>query len=138
MILKNLATSILLYEKVRTTKKRAAVVKGLVDRIITIGKNDRPDLAIRRISLLTTDQNASKKVMEVLKKRYAKRPSGFTSIKPLGMRKGDGAFLVEISLVDSAIDVPQEEPKKEAPKKEKVEKAAKEPKAKKSLFRKKS
>lgn len=103
LLLKNLATSILLYERVRTTKKRAEVVRGVVDNIITIGKKDRPDLAIRKLASLVSDKNASKKVLEVLKKRYATRPSGFTRIKPVGMRKGDGALLVDIELVDAVI-----------------------------------
>jgi large subunit ribosomal protein L17 len=36
-MLKNMVTSILLYERIVTTKKRANVVKGLVDRVITVG-----------------------------------------------------------------------------------------------------
>lgn len=117
-ILKNLATSILLYERVRTTKKRALVVRGLVDRIITIGKRDRIDLAIRKISTLTSDENASRKVLEVYKKRYATRPSGFTRIVPVGMRKGDGAMMADIILVDADFNETPETIEKEKPKKE--------------------
>lgn len=105
LLLKNLVTSVLLYEKVRTTKKRAKVASALVDRVITIGKKQRPDLAIRTMSTMLTDSNASKKVLEVLKNRYAKRPSGFTRMTPVGQRQGDGALLVELSLVDSAAPV---------------------------------
>ncbi len=101
LLLKNLVTSILLYERVRTTKKRAQVARGLVDRVITIGKKEDTMNAIRRIAPYISDDNASRKILEVLKNRYAKRPSGFTRITPLGMRGGDGALLCEISLVDS-------------------------------------
>lgn len=101
-ILRNLATSILLYETVRTTKKRAQVVRGLVDKIIVLGKNLKTDQAIRRIQPLVSDENACRKVIEVLKQRYAKRPSGFTRIVPVGMRFGDGALLCDISLIDAA------------------------------------
>jgi large subunit ribosomal protein L17 len=129
-ILKNLATSILLYERVRTTKKRALVVRGLVDRIITIGKKDRTDLAIRKISTMTTDDNASRKVLEVYKKRYAARPSGFTRIVPVGMRKGDGALMADIILVDADFSeapaaIEKEKPKKEAKKTSASKKSAK-------------
>lgn len=116
-ILKNLATSILLYERVRTTKKRATVVRGLVDTIITIGKRERTDLAIRKIATMTTDPNASRKVLEVYKKRYATRPSGFTRIVPVGMRKGDGAMMADIILIDAALDQAPETVTKEKPKK---------------------
>ncbi len=102
-ILKNLATSILLYETVRTTKKRAQVVRGLVDKIIVLGKKFQADRAIRRIQPLVSDENACRKVLEVLKQRYALRSSGFTRITPVGMRFGDGALLCDISLVDAAV-----------------------------------
>jgi large subunit ribosomal protein L17 len=101
-MLRNMLTSVLLYERVRTTKKRANVVKGLVDRVITIGKTKRTDLAIRQINTMVTDENACRKILEVFKQRYANRRSGFTRITPLGMRGGDGALLCEISLIDAA------------------------------------
>lgn len=112
LLLKNLVTSVLLYEKVRTTKKRAQVARSLVDRVITIGKNKRPDLAIRQINLVVTDDNACRKIMEVLKDRYAKRPSGFTRMVPVGQRQGDGALLVDLILVDAAEPVVQEKKEK--------------------------
>ncbi len=105
LLLKNLVTSVLLYEKVRTTKKRAQVARSIVDRVITVGKTQRPDLAIRTINTMVMDDNACRKVLEVLKNRYAKRSGGFTRITPVGQRGGDGALLVELSLVDSAAPV---------------------------------
>ncbi|MBP7114495.1 MAG: 50S ribosomal protein L17 [Candidatus Peribacteraceae bacterium] len=122
-LLKNLVTSILLYETVRTTKKRAQVVRPLVDRVIAIGKNERNDLAIRKINDMVCDDNACRKVLEVLKQRYAKRPSGFTRMTPLGQRQGDGALMVEISLVDAAAPVVQSE-ETDAPKKKVTTKKA--------------
>ena len=116
-ILKNLATSILLYERVRTTKKRAQVVRSLVDKIITIAKKNRTDLAIRRINTIVMDENACKKIFEVLKPRYADRTSGFTRIEAVGMRGGDGALLCEISLIDAAAPVVVDEKVSAAPKK---------------------
>ncbi len=104
-LLKNLVTSILLYESVRTTKKRAQVVRPLVDRVIAIGKRERTDLAIRKINELVSDDNACRKVLEVLKQRYASRPSGFTRMLPVGQRSGDGALMVDLSLIDAAAPV---------------------------------
>ncbi|MBI2636416.1 50S ribosomal protein L17 [Candidatus Peregrinibacteria bacterium] len=103
-LLRNLITSVLLYESVRTTKKRAEVAQPLVERIITVAKNKDPRGAIRSINAVVTHVNACKKVMEVLKERYAKRSSGYTRIVPLGLRHGDGAKMVELSLVDSKTD----------------------------------
>jgi ribosomal protein L17 len=39
-------------------------------------------------------------MIEVFKDRFKNRPSGFTSVKAIGLRKGDGAEMVEISLVE--------------------------------------
>ncbi len=124
LIQRNLVTSLFLYESVRTTKKRAEVVRPMVDRLITTVKTKEPVNAIRTINAVLTDKNASRKMMEVMKARYAKRTSGFTRMTPLGARKGDGAELVTLSLVEGeAVTV--------APKVKKP-RAAKKPAAKKT------
>ena len=102
-LLRNLLTSVLLYESVRTTKKRAEVVQPLVERIITVAKSKDARSAIREINRHVTHVNACKKVMELLKDRYGKRTSGFTRIVPLGARHGDGAKMVTLELVDAAV-----------------------------------
>lgn len=101
MMLRNLVTSLILYERIRTTKKRASVLKPLAEKVISIGKTVRKDLAIRRMNEIVTHPNASRKILEVFVARYKNRPSGFLSIRPVGMRGGDGASLVDIVLVDS-------------------------------------
>ncbi len=123
MIVRNLLTSIILYEDVRTTKKRAQVVRPLVDRMITIAKKKRIDLAIREINTYVTDVNACRKVIEVLKERYPDRTSGFTTVKAAGMRKGDGASLVDVAFIPGKEVAPA--PSAEQPKKEKKAPAAK-------------
>lgn len=116
-MVRNIVTSILLYETVRTTKKRAEVVRPMVDRIITIAKTKEPQVAIRYINAIVTHKNASKKTMEVLKRRYADRSSGFTRMEPLGARRGDGAELVNLSLIEGKDVEPKTKPAKKASKK---------------------
>lgn len=126
MIQRNLVTSLLMYEEIRTTRKRARVIQPIVDRLITVSKGDNAQTAIRSINAVVTDVNASRKLMEVLRERYAKRPSGFTRMKAVGARKGDGAELVDLSLVDKQTAKPVEAPKaqkKAAAKKPAAEKA---------------
>jgi len=118
MLLRNLLTSLLLYESVRTTKKRAQVLQPAVDRLIRVAKTREPHLAVRSINRQVTDKNASRKIMEVFKERYSDHNSGFTRIKPLGSRKGDGAKLVEISFVEGKdVAPPPPKPKKTTSKK---------------------
>ncbi len=102
LLQRNLVTSLLLYESVRTTRKRARVIQPLVDRLIAGAKSTEPRIAIRTINAFVTDKNACRKILAVLVKRYEGRPSGFTRIVPVGSRKGDGAQLVDMSFVDAA------------------------------------
>ncbi|MDO8469270.1 MAG: bL17 family ribosomal protein [Candidatus Peribacter sp.] len=110
MFKRNLLTSLLLYEQVRTTKRRAQVVAPMVDTLIAMAKSTVPHNAIRAINRVVTDKNASRKIMEVYIKRFASIRSGLTRIVPVGARMGDGAPLVDLMLVEGeAVTV---EPKK--------------------------
>lgn len=100
LMLRNLATSFLLYERVRTTRKRAKVVQPIVERLVHTAKTSSEREAIRALSRVVTDRNASRKLIEVYKDRFGERSSGFTRIIPVGMRKGDGADMVDLVLVD--------------------------------------
>jgi len=98
LMLRNLASSILIYEKVKTTEAKAKAVKPLVERMITIAK--KGDLtARRRLIEVLLQKNAIKKTLEVLADRYRERPGGYTRIIKIGNRKGDGAKIVQIELV---------------------------------------
>lgn len=103
---RNLVTSVLLYESIRTTQKRARVIAPIVDGLITIAKTKSPYVAIRAINQVVTDRNASRKLMEVLRERYAKRSGGYTTTKAVGSRKGDGANVVDFSLMDAVVLTP--------------------------------
>jgi large subunit ribosomal protein L17 len=111
---RNLVTSLLLYETIRTTHKRAKVVQPLIDQLITVAKKKEPREAVRALNKVVTHRNASRKMMEVFKDRFKDRTSGFTRIIPLGSRRGDGAELVTLELLGavSAADAPVEKPAK--------------------------
>jgi len=98
LMLRNLASSILIYEKVKTTKAKAQAVRPLVEKMITSAKAG--DLAARRgLIKVLLQKNAVKKAMEVLGTRYKNRPGGYTRTTKLGVRQGDGAEMVQIELV---------------------------------------
>lgn len=98
LMLRNLASSVLIYEKVKTTKAKARAVRSLVEKCITAAKTG--DLAARRklISILP-QKMAVKKAMEVLGERYKERNGGYTRTVKLGTRQGDGAEMAQIELV---------------------------------------
>lgn len=97
-LLRNLAASVVLYEKVKTTQAKAKAVRPLVEKAITVGK--KPSLASRRqlLAFFYTDHPV-KKIIEVLAPRYEKRAGGYTRIINVGHRKNDGAEMVNIELV---------------------------------------
>ncbi len=97
-LLRSLATSVILYEKVKTTKAKAKAVRPLVERLITVGKEGTVT-ARRRINSKIYGDNAVKKVVEELAPRYKDRQGGYTRITNIGQRQGDGAEIVQIELV---------------------------------------
>jgi large subunit ribosomal protein L17 len=115
MLQRNLVTSLLLYESVRTTKSRAQAIQPIVDRLIVTAKKSTPREAIRRINQTVTNKNACRKLLEVFVERYADRSSGFTQLTPAGSRHGDGAMLVDLTLVEGKEMAlpPAKEPSKE-------------------------
>lgn len=98
-MLRNMATSIILYEKVKTTYSKAKMVKPVVEKLITKAKNQSLPVAMRTFNAYLTDKNASKKLARDLMERYKERSSGFLRVIPLGFRGGDSAPMVQIELV---------------------------------------
>ncbi|MEI6835625.1 MAG: 50S ribosomal protein L17 [Candidatus Falkowbacteria bacterium] len=98
LMLRNLASSIILYEKVQTTRAKAEAVRPLVEKLITMSKAQ--DLNARRNLLeVLLQKNAVLKAMEVLGARYKERAGGYTRTIKIGNRQGDGAAMVQIELV---------------------------------------
>ena len=98
MMLRNLASSIVMYEKVETTQVKAKAVKPLVEKLITLAKEGSLN-ARRSIIELLPQKLATKKLMDVLGERYKERTGGYTRVIKLGTRQGDGANIARIELV---------------------------------------
>ncbi|MCX6740361.1 MAG: 50S ribosomal protein L17 [Candidatus Parcubacteria bacterium] len=97
-LLRSLATSLVLYEKIKTTDGKAATIKPIVERLITKGKVN--NLASRRYLLAHLyGENAVKKVLEELAPRYKDRKGGYTRIIKISARSGDAAKIVQIEFV---------------------------------------
>lgn len=97
-LLANLAESLILYEKIKTTSAKAKALRPFVERLITKAKAQT--LAARRelMKTLYTD-NAVRKLMESVGPKYKEKAGGYTRIVALKNRKGDGAEEVIIELV---------------------------------------
>ncbi len=95
----NMSNALIKHEQITTTLPKSKELKRFVEKIITLGK--KGDLLSRRkaISILQ-DQKITKKVFDVLAKRYKDRNGGYTRIIKLGNRFGDNASMAVIELVE--------------------------------------
>lgn len=97
-LLRDLATSVIVYEKIETTEAKAKAVRPVVEKLIT--KAGKGTLAARRelLAFFTTEQPVNK-LMDVIGPRYVERPGGYTRIQKLRTRQGDAAKVVSLELV---------------------------------------
>ena len=96
---KNLVTDLLRYEQIETTEPKAKEIRGMAERIITLGK-DGTIHARRQALRFVTDKDVVDKVFAVYGPRYSTRPGGYTRIIKLGPRLGDGASMAVIELIN--------------------------------------
>jgi len=123
MMFRNLVTSLLDKERIRTTLPRAKEVRPLAERMITLGK--RESLHARRQALsFIKDPAVVAKLFETLAPRFAQRKGGYTRIIRLGFRDGDGAQMAIIELLGSEFKPAKGEEGKGAKKAAKAEKSA--------------
>jgi len=95
---RNLVTDLLGYEKIVTTEAKAKEVRGLAEKMITLGKGGGLH-SRRQAQTFIIDKKVTDKVFTELAPRYAERPGGYTRITKLGPRLGDGAAMVQLELV---------------------------------------
>ncbi|MFA6305347.1 MAG: 50S ribosomal protein L17 [Candidatus Gracilibacteria bacterium] len=98
-LMRNLAMSVIIYDKIKTTSAKANAVQPFVERLIEIAKKGPKLQAIRQIESLLQHENSSKKIFDVLVEKYKERKGGYTRITHLGYRSGDNAPVVQLELV---------------------------------------
>jgi len=98
-MLRNAVTSLLEKEKITTTETRAKEIRRAAEKMITLGK--RGDLHARRQahSFIMSDAVVHKLFTDIAN-RYSERQGGYTRIIKAGFRKGDGAPMVVLELVE--------------------------------------
>ena len=100
MMMRNLVTSLILYEKIITTAAKAKDLRGVADKMVTLAK--RGDLHARRQAAeVLTDEKALKKLFDsdAFGARFKERSGGYTRITKLDYRMGDGAPLAAIEFM---------------------------------------
>ena len=97
-LLRNLVTSFLERERMRTTLTKARETRPIAEKMITLAK--RNTLHARRQALAyMTKESAVKKLFEESGPRFMERQGGYTRIVKLDRRAGDGAAMAMLELV---------------------------------------
>jgi len=123
-MLSNMAMSLFLHHKIKTTDAKAKALKPLVDRIISTAKEDTLH-AKRQVARTIKNKDAFKKLFSEIVPQFADRESGFSRIVKLGVRRGDGAPISVIELLTEQARVETEEEKKAKGKKKAKKSASK-------------
>jgi len=97
-LLRSLARSVLLHESITTTLAKAKAVQPFVERLITTGKRKDRNAA-RQIDVKLGDAEVSKKLLSGIADRFAEREGGYTRVRRVGYREGDGAEMAMLSLI---------------------------------------
>ena len=100
---RNLISDLFRHERIRTTKAKAASVRGASEKLITMAKRADEDDQVnarRMAAKRLRDPELVMKLFDDIAPRYIERPGGYTRILKLGPRKGDGAEMVLLELVE--------------------------------------
>ncbi len=95
---RNLVTALLKHEKIVTTEAKAKEVRGMAEKMITLGKKSGLHSYRQALSFIT-DKKVTEKVFAELGPRYKERAGGYTRIVKLEPRLGDNAPRVQLELV---------------------------------------
>ncbi len=103
---RNLMKQFFTHERIRTTRAKAAAIRGEAEHIITIARNSAnagqaEKLSARRLvaSMLGDDQ-VGKRIFDEIAPRFANRNGGYTRVMKIGPRLGDSAEMVILELVE--------------------------------------
>jgi len=99
---KNMASSLVKHEVIRTTLPKAKELRRVIEPLITLAKQD--SVANRRLAMARTgDKEVVGKLFNELGPRYDARPGGYSRILKCGFRTGDNAPMAYVELVDRPV-----------------------------------
>jgi large subunit ribosomal protein L17 len=104
-LFRNLATSLMEHERIETTEAKAKELRGIADRLISLGKQGTLHARRGALRVLRTKQAVSK-LFDDVAKRFPDRQGGYTRIIKTRQRPGDAAKLVAIELVETGVGSP--------------------------------
>jgi large subunit ribosomal protein L17 len=98
-MLSNMASSLILHKRIKTTTAKAKVLRGFIEPILTKSKEDSTSSRRLAFSYLQ-DKDAVTTLFREVSPKITDRPGGYTRILKIGTRAGDAADMCYIELVD--------------------------------------
>lgn len=99
-LLRNLAISLIMHERITTTDARAKATRSLVEKLLTMGKPG--DVHSRRLILSNLNNTkAADKIIKTLSPRFKDRKGGYLRAVHVGVRPGDGSKQVLLEFVSA-------------------------------------
>lgn len=110
-LMRNLITSLLRDEKIKTTDAKAKELRRWADRVITLSKQGSLH-ARRQVLGIVQDKAVVRKLFDTLAPRFKDRPGGYTRIVKIGIRRGDAAPVSVIELVAGVVPATEQKPRR--------------------------
>lgn len=101
-LLRGLVTSVIEEERITTTTPKAKAARPLVEKMITLAKEDTPHKRRQALNFILKPE-VVEKLFDKIGPRFNQRNGGYTRIVKLGWRKGDGAETAKLELVGSEL-----------------------------------
>jgi large subunit ribosomal protein L17 len=100
-----LITELFRYGRIRTTEAKARAIRAAAEKLITKAKHGKAPggnlVHARRLTVASlNDLDVARKLFDEWATRFETRPGGYTRMVKLGPRKGDGAEMVMLELVE--------------------------------------
>jgi large subunit ribosomal protein L17 len=96
---RSMLTSLFRHEKIMTTDAKARELKRLADQMITLGKKGGLH-AIRAVATVINDPEVVRKVFKEIAPRFTERKGGYTRAVKVGQRRGDGAEVTIVEILE--------------------------------------
>ncbi len=102
---RSLITELFRHDRIRTTEAKARSMRAAAEQLITTAKRGmaeggNPVHARRLAARIITDRAVAQRLFDEVAPRFTERPGGYTRIRKLGFRQGDGAEIVMLELVE--------------------------------------
>lgn len=98
-LLRNLAAALIKHKRITTTLAKAKALRVYIEPLMTKAKNNTTH-SRRTVFSYLQNKDSITELFSAIAEKIASRPGGYTRVMRTGFRKGDGAEMAMIEMVD--------------------------------------